>query len=199
MFLVAGLLERAIIGKDDIRAGYLANELMVRYREFLWKRLIMIAGNLNYQAITTEIVALKKADDMQTGSSPKSSIFVAKAVTVLLKVVKYGYCGFYANDFPYPVTCLKDYDNRYMSIPDYVFDCHTHKGKQRGKTKKEFIIAEQSALTPYKEGEYDQCGWDRFFYLEKNGFYDKDHITPRPDEKKMKEIEDGCVQQSLFD
>ena len=44
-----------------------------------------------------------------------------------------------------------------------------------------------------------QCGWDRFFYLEKNGFYDKDHITPRPDEKKMKEIEDGCVQQSLFD
>ena len=168
---------------------------MVRYREFLWKRLIMIAGNLNYQAITTEIVALKKADDMQPGSSPKSSIFVAKAVTVLLKVVKYGYCGFYANDFPYPVTCLKDYDNRYMSIPDYVFDCHTHKGKQRGKTKKEFIIAEQSALTPYKEGEYDQCGWDRFFYLEKNGFYDKDHITPRPDEKKMKEIEDGCVQQ----
>lgn len=153
MFLVAGLLERAIIGKDDIRAG----------------------------------------------SSPKSSIFVAKAVTVLLKVVKYGYCGFYANDFPYPATCLKDYDNRYMSIPDYVFDCHTHKGKQRGKTKKEFIIAEQSALTPYKEGEYDQCGWDRFFYLEKNGFYDKDHITPRPDEKKMKEIEDGCVQQSLFD
>jgi len=108
MFLVAGLLERAIIGKDDIRAGYLANELMVRYREFLWKRLIMIAGNLNYQAITTEIVALKKADDMQPGSSPKSSIFVAKAVTVLLKVVKYGYCGFYANDFPYPVTCLKD-------------------------------------------------------------------------------------------
>lgn len=184
MFLVAGLLERAIIGKDDIRAGYLTNELMVRYREFLWKRLIMIAGNLNYQAITTEIVALKKADDMQPGSSPKSSIFVAKAVTVLLKVVKYGYCGFYANDFPYPTTCLKDYDNRYMSIPDYVFDCHTHKGKQRGKTKKEFIIAEQSALTPYKEGEYDQCGWDRFFYLEKNGFYDKDHITPRPDEKK---------------
>ena len=59
----------------------------------------MIAGNLNYQAVTTEIVALKKADDMQPGSSPKSSIFVAKAVTVLLKVVKYGYCGFYANDF----------------------------------------------------------------------------------------------------
>ena len=82
MFLVAGLLERAIIGKDDIRAGYLANELMVRYREFLWKRLIMIAGNLNYQAVTTEIVALKKADDMQPGSSPKSSIFgVTSGVT----------------------------------------------------------------------------------------------------------------------
>lgn len=199
MFLVAVLLERAITGNDDVRAGYLANELMVRYREFLWKRIVSISSYLNYKAITNEIVALKKADDMQPSSSPKSSIFVAKAVTILLKVVKYGCCDFYTNDFAYPIVHLKDYDNRHMVIPDYVFDCHTHRGKQMGKTKKEFIIAEQSALTPYKEGEYDKCGWDRFFYLEKNGFYDKNNITPRPDENQMKEIVDGCVQQSLFD
>lgn len=199
MFLVAGLLERAITGNDDVRAGYLANELMVRYREFLWKRIISIASNLNYQSITNEIVALKKADDMQPSSSLKSSIFVAKAVTILLKVVKYGCCDFYVNDFAYPIVYLKDYDNRHLVIPDYVFDCHTHRGKQMGKTKKEFIVAEQSALTPYKEGEYDKCAWDRYFYLEKNGFYDKNNITPRPDDNKMKEIADGCVQQSLFD
>lgn len=199
MFLVAGLLERAITGKDDVRAGYLANELMVRYREFLWKRIVSIASNLNYQPVTNEIVALKKADDMQPTTSPRSSIFVAKAVTVLLKVVRYGCCSFYVNDFAYPVVHLKDYDNRHMVIPDYVFDCHTHRGKQMGRTKREFIYAEQSALTPYKEGEYDKCGWDRYFYLEKNGFYDKNNITPRPDENRMKEVVDGCVQQSLFD
>ena len=199
MFLVAGLLERAITGKDDVMAGYLANELMVRYREFLWKRIVSITSNLNYQSVTNEIVALKKADDMQPTTSPKSSIFVAKAVTILLKVVKYGCCDFYVNDLAYPIVHLKDYDNRHMVIPDYVFDCHTRRGKKMGKTKREFIAAEQAALTPCKEGEYDKCGWDRYFYLEKNGFYDKDNITPRPDDKKMKEIEDGCVQRSLFD
>lgn len=172
---------------------------MVRYREFLWKRIVSISSYLNHQAITNEIVALKKADDMQPSSSPKSSIFVAKAVTVLLKVVKYGCSDFYVNDFAYPIVYLKDYDNRHMVIPDYVFDCHTHRGKQMGKTKKEFVITEQSALTPHKEGESDKCGWDRYFYLEKNGFYDKNNITPRPDDNKMKEIADGCVQQSLFD
>lgn len=198
MFLVAGLLERAISSIDYVRAGYLANELMVRYREFLWKRLITISSNLNYQSITNEIVALKKADDMQPTTSPKSSIFVAKAVTILLKVVKYGCCDFYVNCY-FDEVHLSDYDNKHLLIPDYVFDCHTHRGKKMGKTKREFIIAEQSALTPYKEGEYDKCSWDRFFYLEKNGFYDKDNITPRPDEKRMKEVVDGCVQQSLFD
>lgn len=199
MFLVAGLLERSITSNDDVRAGYLANELMVRYREFLWKRIVSIACNLGYQPVTNEIVALKKADDMQPTTSPKSSIFVAKAMTILLKVVKYGRCDFYVNDFAYPVVCLKDYDSRHMVIPDYVFDCHTHRGKQIGRTKREFIVTEQSALTPYKEGEYDKCGWDRYFYLEKNGFYDKNNITPRPDENRMKEVVDGCVQQSLFD
>lgn len=199
MFLVAGLLERSITSNDDVRAGYLANELMVRYREFLWKRIVSIACNLGYQPVTNEIVALKKADDMQPTTSPKSSIFVAKAVTILLKVVKYGCCDFYVNDFAYPIVHLKNYDNRHMVIPDYVFDCHTHRGKQIGRTKREFIVTEQSALTPYYEGEYDKCSWDRFFYLEKNGFYDKDNITPRPDENRMKEIVDGCVQQSLFD
>ena len=199
MFLVSALLERAIMSVDDVKAGYLANELMVRYREFLWKRIITISGNLNYQNVTNEIIALKKADDMQPFTSPKSSIFVAKAVTVLLKVVKYGYSDFYVNDFVYPIVHLSDYDNRHMVIPDYVFDCHTHRGKQIGKTKKEFIVTEQAALTPYVKGWYDNLSWDRFFYLEKNGFYDKNNITPRPNEKKMKEIVNGCVQQSLFD
>lgn len=199
MFLVSWLLERAIRSNDDVKAGYLANELMVRYREFLWRRLIAISSEINFQPVTSEILGLKKADDMQPTTSPKSSIFVAKAVTVLLKVVKYGGCDFCDKDFAYPVIHLKDYDSKHMIIPDYVFDCHTHRGKKMGKTKKEFIVAEQTALTPCKQGEYDRLSWDRFFYLSDNGFFDKENITPRPDDERMKEIEDGCVQQSLFD
>ena len=199
MFLVSSLLERAVMSKDDVKAGYLANELMVRYREYLWKRLIAIASNLNFQAITSEIVALRKADDMQPTTSIKSSIFVAKALVILLNVVKYGCCNFFVNDFSCHDVCLKDYDNRKMIIPDYVFDCHTHRGKQIGRTKQEFVVSEQAALTPHKVGEYDNRSWERFFYLCDNGFYDKNNIAPRPDDSRMKEIVDGCVQQSLFD
>lgn len=187
MFEVSSLIQKAIRRSNKDYACYAANELAPRFRNYLWKRLLCVSAEDCYDLITNKIVALKQADDMQPSSSPKSSIFVAKAVTILLKVVKYGCCDFYVNDFAYPIVYLEDYDNRHMVIPDYVFDCHTHRGKQIGKTKKEFIVAEQSVLTPYKEGEYDKYSWDRYFYLEKNGFYDKNNITPRPDDNRNEE------------
>ena len=33
-----------------------------------------------------------------------------------------------------------------VKIPEYVFDCHTRKGKMAGKTKREFFIEEENAL-----------------------------------------------------
>ena len=41
-------------------------------------------------------------------------------------------------------------------IPDYAFDCHTMQGKRAGKTKEEFFIDEQDALTPRRPGLFDQ-------------------------------------------
>ena len=41
-------------------------------------------------------------------------------------------------------------------IPDYAFDCHTMVGKRAGKTKEEFFIEEQDALTPRQAGLFDQ-------------------------------------------
>ena len=38
---------------------------------------------------------------------------------------------------------------------DYAFDCHTLKGKRKGKTKTDFFRDEQRALKPFQPGLFD--------------------------------------------
>ena len=40
-------------------------------------------------------------------------------------------------------------------IPYYAFDCHTLKGKRKGKTKADFFREEQRALEPFQPGLFD--------------------------------------------
>jgi hypothetical protein len=41
-------------------------------------------------------------------------------------------------------------------IPDYAFDCHTRRGRKRGKTKRDFFRDEHGALKPRQPGLFDQ-------------------------------------------
>ena len=41
------------------------------------------------------------------------------------------------------------------NVPDYAFDCHTLKGKRKGKTKADFFREEQRALKPFQPGLFD--------------------------------------------
>ena len=41
------------------------------------------------------------------------------------------------------------------NVPDYAFDCHTLKGKRKGKTKAHFFREEQAALEPFQPGLFD--------------------------------------------
>ena len=34
----------------------------------------------------------------------------------------------------------------YLEVPDYVFDCHTIRGKKMGKTKQQFFVEEEKSL-----------------------------------------------------
>ncbi len=43
-----------------------------------------------------------------------------------------------------------------MKVPDYAFDCHTLKGKRKGKTKADFFREEQKALKPFQPGLFDE-------------------------------------------
>ena len=42
-------------------------------------------------------------------------------------------------------------------VPDYAFDCHTLKGKRKGKTKAIFFRDEQRELKPFQPGLFDDC------------------------------------------
>jgi hypothetical protein len=42
-----------------------------------------------------------------------------------------------------------------IPLPDYTFDCHTIRGKKKGKTKDDFFRDEFAALDPREQGEFD--------------------------------------------
>ena len=198
MFDVSASLVDSVFECNYEMAGYCANELMVRYRSYLWKTIFQICKRINENGtLLGEISALKTVDESQAGSVNDSSIFVAKAVVSLIKSVKFGTS--LMNRFnAYQTIPLKQFDGKFRQIPDYVYDCHTLKGKMKGKTKEMFVVEEQNALKPLFECEFDKSPWDRFFELSKIGFFDKDNITPRPPKEKLKSLDNGVVQFELF-
>ena len=196
MFDLAICLRRAIDEADDVMAGYAANELLVYYPKFCWKTLIMKAQEMGYPEVVSEIRALSKIGELTKGGV--TFLPYAKAITILLKVAKYKSTDFYLTDFIYNDKIdLSQYDNVQYQIPDYVYDCHTYKGKAMKRTKEMFIRDEQAALVPLHEGEYDHASWEHHFWLCDNGFYREDY-TPHPSKERMKELESGIVQLTLF-
>ena len=210
MFEMRSLLQKAIRRCDYVNAGYAANELMGRYRNYLWKSLLTISAEDCWGCVTHEIIALKKADDAVNANYSGydvNPLFVAKAVTLLVKARKnrdadyFACCLLNSND-----TLSDDYLRQYFSlcerdfkcVPDYTYDCHTRKGKAMGKTKMDMIKSEQAALYPRTEGDFDEADWSPFFKHEKEGF-DKEKGFPMPTKEQLKELDSGCMQMNMFD
>lgn len=191
---LAEVFRKAIDAGDDEMAGYAANELRVYYRQFTWRTIYDKAKTLGSAMLTQEVHDLWMADKE---TQEKSTIFYAKAVLLMLKVVKHGDVIFNDN-FRYNDNInLSIYDNLRLQIPDYVYDVHTARGKSMGKTRQQFVAEEQAALTPLQIGDYDYVGWDHFFWLCENGFYREDY-TPHPSKQRVAEIESGIFQNTLF-
>lgn len=173
MYDMASMLQKAIRRCDFERAGYAAYELFGNYHTFLWKRMIVSSAEDCYGIMTKEIVALKMADDIVNKGKKgyeKDPLFVAKAITLLCMARKnrdgcYVACNFMNTDevlsedeiehvdiANYPKLDDKD-------IPEWVFDCHTLKGKRNGKTEVDMGEDEQKALTPHQLGLFDYGDW----------------------------------------
>lgn len=173
MYDMASMLQKAIRRCDFERAGYAAYELFGNYHTFLWKRMVVSSAEDCYGIMTKEIVALKMADDIVNKGKKgyeKDPLFVAKAITLLCMARKnrdgcYVACNFMNTDEVLSedeiehvdITNYPKLDDK--DIPEWVFDCHTLKGKRNGKTEVDMGEDEQKALTPHQLGLFDYGDW----------------------------------------
>jgi len=162
---VASCLQKAIRRGDANIAGFMALELWTSgFDHYLWKRLFTISAEDCWGIITKEIEALwvgyKLVNDK---TEPKGRIFISKAVILLCQAKKSRDADHLSN-FVYDKMAglseemIKDYMANlpeYVKMPDYVYDCHTMRGRKMGKTKEQFFKEEYAALENKQQGLFD--------------------------------------------
>ena len=162
---VVSALQKAVRRSDAKTAGYFAVEMFEsNFVEYAWRRLLTISAEDCWGIVTHEIVALYDAFKIATqGKKGKGRIFLAKAV-ILLCLARKSRDADHLTNLVYDQKSLseKEIENllnavrgERVEIPDYAFDCHTAKGKNAGKTKKDFFVDEFRALKPREPGLFD--------------------------------------------
>ena len=162
-FETSSAMQKAIRRADEKIAGYFALELFQSgYYRYVWKRLLTISAEDVELPITREILSLHKGFEMV--NTPKKTeikgrIFISKAVILLCRATKSRDMDHLQN-LVYELKMSIDDDqikkeldqsDEYIDIPDYAYDCHTLKGKRRGKTKKDFFLEERESIFPVEE------------------------------------------------
>jgi len=188
------LLVDELLKCNDENVGYLANEIRLWYRGLFWVCMKRACDSLNCSVLTEEVLSLEKVDLAQKMNDASTTIFISKAITSIMKFVKYG-----KEIFVHGQPVMYDIDN-YQSrrnIPEYTYDCHTIIGKKRGLTDDDFIVSEQECLNPHKEGEYDTLDWanSRKWRVEGRGNVFE---IPKMPKDVYKEVNEGIFSNTLF-
>src|SRR3990167_10892043 len=167
---VSSAMQKAIRRADPEAAAYWAVELYESgYKDYVWRRLLIISAEDVYGVITGEIVALHQAwtecqKVVKSDDNVKGRIFVCKALVLLALAKK--------NRDPDHLLNLVTADVRlsesnlqamlsdarkeeYRPIPEYAIDAHTQAGRRKGKTKADFFRDEFNALKPREPGLFD--------------------------------------------
>lgn len=156
---VASALQKAIRRGDVDVAGYFGLELFPRYHNYVWKRLLTVSAEDCAGVITQEIKALYDSFMMvnkgKTGERMGGRIFISKAI-ILLCLTKKNRDADLLSNFIYDLKAtlnddeieqrLAEIREKDMSVPEYVFDVHTRKGKAHGRTKRDFFIQEENDM-----------------------------------------------------
>ena len=172
---MSSMLQKSIRRGNIELAAYAANELKKQWRNYLWKRLLIISAEDCYGVITKEIIALKLTDD---ATGKKEDIFISKALVLLATAKKnrdacYLACNYMSMDDLIPEDQIEHVDLETQErlsdkdIPKWVFDVHTLRGKIAGKTINDMIIEEQAALEPKQMNLFDNADWSRFLNAQK--------------------------------
>jgi replication-associated recombination protein RarA len=164
---VSSAMQKAIRRGDTRLAGYWALELWASgYGNYVWKRLLTVSAEDVWGLITGEIKALHDSyafvNKTVPSKQPKGRIFISKAV-ILLCAARKSRDADHLQNIVYDALAGIDADHLAADllkagkekVPDYAFDCHTLKGKRKGKTKADFFREEQNALKPFQPGLFD--------------------------------------------
>lgn len=189
MYDIASLLQKSIRRANVNLAGYAVNELYWEFGNYMWKRLLVISAEDCYGILSKEIIALKMADDVinkNRKGEDKDPICAAKAVTLLCQAKKnrdacYVACNFICVDRTLEPEEIEhvDLDSCQLTdegIPDWVYDVHTLKGRQKGKTDLDMTIAEQEALQPLQMSMFDNADWNPYYQQNKPIFKPKEWV-----------------------
>jgi hypothetical protein len=180
-FKVVSVLQKAIRRGNARMACYWAAELYnSRFREYVWKRLLIISAEdcwgtvtQHIEALRQEVKALESADkhiNKSSQSNPLNVLFVLKAAYLLATASKNRdvdnfYCLVYTpaaipeNELLADLEASKDLKE---PIPPEALCIHTPEGKKRLRAlgwsekqmKEQFILKETKALKPYHEGGF---------------------------------------------
>lgn len=164
---VASALQKAIRRGDTRLAGYWALEMWTSgYGPYVWRRLLTVSAEDCWGILTAEIKALHDSYQIVNKGKParehRGRIFLTKAV-ILLCAAKKNRDADHLQNLVYDALQTIDPENLArdlakagrLEVPDYAFDCHTQKGRKRGKTKADFFREEQRALSPLQRGLFD--------------------------------------------
>ncbi len=164
---VSSAMQKAIRRADTKLAGYWALELWASgFGNYVWKRLLTVSAEDVWGLITSEIEALHRSYEFVNKGKPvrehKGRIFISKAV-ILLCAARKSRDADHLQNFVYDALAGIDADQLAADllaagreeVPDYAFDCHTLKGRRKGRTKADFLRSEQQALKPFQPGLFD--------------------------------------------
>ena len=188
------ILVEELLNCNDENAGYIANEIRLWYRGLFWVCMKRACDKLGSSILTEEISSLKKVDLAQKMNDASTTIYLCKAMTSIMKHIKYG-ADVFAKKEP-ALYDIDDFQSR-RSVPEYTYDCHTIIGKRRGLNDDDFIVSEQKCLNPHQEGEYDELDWtnSRKWRTEGRGnVFD----MPKMSKEVYKLVNQGIFLQTLF-
>ena len=163
---IGAALALAFEHRDMDMIGYQMDLLRHHSREFLWN----VFEYISRHSIANEIKALRKADNIVNGKrSNKDEIFISKAAMLIchsqdskfktVLSVDFMICDQQIDWKRFQVKSITQCELTNGKIPDWVYDCHTFKGKKMGKTDWDMTVTEQAALCPLQYAYFDEASW----------------------------------------
>lgn len=212
MYDMSSMMQKSIRRGDVDRASFAAYELYGKFYKYVWKRLIVVSAEDCYGIMTKEIVGLKAADDIVNEgrkAGERDPLFLAKAVMLLCMARKNRDACYTACNFMHPERILDpseidvDYDIAQLQvdeIPDWVYDCHTIRGKMGGKTDFDMTVTEQEALTPLQMSIFDNGDWAEYYdHAYRNGDAKRDEYQATKEWGKSKKTSEQCIRDYFGD